>query len=79
MSIAVTTVFTNNRSQAVRLPAEARLPDEVKKVIVRIRGRERIITPLENTWDNFFLNGPSTSNDFMNERGEQKPVKREDL
>ena len=53
MSIAITTVFTNNRSQAVRLPAEARLPDEVKKVIIRIRGRERIITPLENTWDNF--------------------------
>ena len=79
MSIAITTVFTNNRSQAVRLPAEARLPDEVKKVIVRTRGRERIITPLENTWDNFFLNGPSVSNDFMNERGEQKPVKREDL
>ena len=79
MSIAITTVFTNNRSQAVRLPAEARLPDEVKKVIVRIRGRERIITPLENTWDNFFLNGPSVSNDFLNERGEQKPVKREDF
>jgi antitoxin VapB len=49
MSIAITTVFTSNRSQAVRLPAEARLPDEVKKVILRIRGRERIITPLENT------------------------------
>ena len=79
MTIAITTVFTNNRSQAVRLPAEARLPDEVKKVIVRIRGRERIITPLENTWDNFFLNGPSLSDDFMNERGEQKPVEREGL
>jgi antitoxin VapB len=79
MSIAITTVFTNNRSQAVRLPAEARLPDEIKKVIVRIRGRERIITPLENTWDNFFLNGPSVSDDFLNERGEQKPVKREDF
>ena len=79
MTIAITTVFTNNRSQAVRLPAEARLPDEVKKVIVRIRGRERIITPIENTWDNFFLNGPSVSDDFMNDRGEQKPVEREDL
>jgi antitoxin VapB len=61
------------------LPAEARLPDEVKKVIVRTRGRERIITPLENTWDHFFLNGPAVSEDFMNERGEQKPVEREDL
>jgi antitoxin VapB len=79
MAIAITTVFTNNRTQAVRLPAEARLPDEVKKVIVRTRGRERIITPLENTWDHFFLNGPAVSEDFMNERGEQKPVEREDL
>jgi antitoxin VapB len=79
MAIAITTVFTNNRTQAVRLPAEARLPDEVKKVIVRVRGRERIITPLENTWDNFFLSGPSVSDDFMNERGEQKPAEREAL
>lgn len=79
MAIAITTVFTNNRTQAVRLPAEARLPDDVKKVTVRIRGRERIITPLENTWDNFFLSGPSVSDDFMNERGEQKPVQREAL
>ena len=70
MSIAITAVFTNNRSQAVRLPAEARLPDVVKKVIIRIRGRERIITPLENTWDNFFLNGPSVSADFMQESRE---------
>jgi antitoxin VapB len=79
MSITITTVFTNNRTQAVRLPAQARLPDEVKKVIVRIRGRERIITPLENTWDNFFLSGPSISDDFMNQRGEQKPAERESL
>jgi antitoxin VapB len=79
MTIAITTVFTNNRSQAVRLPAEARLPDDVKKVIVRIRGRDRIITPIENTWDNFFLSGPSVSDDFMNERGVQKPAEREDL
>ncbi|QWE05492.1 antitoxin [Polynucleobacter sp. JS-JIR-II-50] len=77
--MTITTVFTNNRSQAVRMPAEARLPDEVKKVIVRIRGRERIITPIENTWDNFFLNGPAVSDDFMNERGIQKLVERESL
>jgi antitoxin VapB len=44
MTIAATTVFTNNRTQAVRLPAEARLPDEVKRVMVRVRGRERIVT-----------------------------------
>lgn len=79
MTIAITTVFTNNRSQAVRLPAEARLPDDVKKVVVRIRGRDRIITPLENTWDNFFLNGPTVTDEFMNDRGVQKPANRESL
>ena len=79
MAISITTVFTNNRTQAVRLPAEARLPEEVKKVIVRVRGRERIITPIENTWDHFFLSGPTVSDDFMEQRGEQKPVKRESL
>lgn len=79
MTIAITTVFTNNRSQAVRLPAEARLPDEVKKVVVRIRGRDRIITPLENTWDNFFLNGPTVTDEFMDDRGVQKPAVRESL
>ena len=79
MTIAITTVFANNRTQAVRLPAEARLPDEVKKVIVRIRGRERIIAPLENTWDNFFQNGPTVSDDFINDRGIHKPSERESL
>jgi antitoxin VapB len=77
MTLAITTLFTNNRSQAVRIPAEARLPDQVKKVVVRVRGRERIITPIENTWDNFFLNGPTVTDDFMIERAVQKPVDRE--
>jgi antitoxin VapB len=61
------------------MPAEARLPDEVKKVIVRIRGRERIITPIENTWDNFFMSGPTVTEEFLNERGVQLVSKRESL
>jgi antitoxin VapB len=79
MTITITTVFSNNRTQAVRLPAEARLPEEVKRVIIRIRGRERIITPIENTWDTFFLNGPLVTDDFLNERGVQMPAEREGL
>ncbi len=79
MTIAITTVFTNNRTQAVRMPAEARLPDEVKKVIVRIRGRERIITPIENTWDNFFMNGPTVTEEFLDERGVQLDYERKSL
>lgn len=52
--MTTTTVFTNNRSQAIRLPAELRLPDSVKRVDVRARGCERIIAPLGQTWDSFF-------------------------
>ena len=47
--MTTTTVFTNNRSQAIRLPAELRLPDSVKRVDVRARGCERVIVPLGQT------------------------------
>ena len=77
--MATSTVFTNNRTQAVRLPAELRLPDNVKKVEVRARGKDRIISPLGHRWDDFFLNGPRVSDDFMNERGSQTQSPREEL
>jgi len=69
--MAITTVFINNRTQAVRLPAEARLPDNVKKVNVRVRGKEIIISPYQYSWDRFFNHGPTVTEDFMNERGNQ--------
>ena len=39
----ITSVFTNNRSQAVRLPAIFRFPKETQKVFVRVVGVERVI------------------------------------
>lgn len=63
--MATTTVFINNRSQAVRLPAELRLPDGVNKVSVVARGNERIISPLAESWNSFFIGGPVVSEDFM--------------
>ncbi|MCA2969276.1 MAG: type II toxin-antitoxin system VapB family antitoxin [Burkholderiales bacterium] len=75
--MTITTVFTNNRSQAVRLPADVRLPDGVKKVRVRARGVDRIISPVGHTWDEFFLNGPRGTGDFMVERAAQEQGERE--
>jgi antitoxin VapB len=75
--MSITTVFTNNRSQAVRLPADLRLPEGVKKVHVRARGADRIISPEGHTWDEFFLNGPQVSEDFMAERASQEQPERE--
>ena len=77
--MTTTTVFTNNRTQAVRLPAELRLPEGVRKVRVRARGAERIIAPLDSTWDSFFLGGPQVSDDFLSERASQEQPEREAL
>lgn len=75
--MSVSTVFINNRSQAVRLPADVRLPEGVKKVQVRARGVERVIAPVGRTWDEFFLNGPQASEDFLAERASQQQGDRE--
>lgn len=75
--MSVGTVFINNRTQAVRLPLDVRLPDDVRKVEVRVRGNERILVPLGQSWDSFFLDGPAVSDDFMTERASQDPSERE--
>ena len=73
------TVFINNRTQAVRLPADLRLPEGVRKVNVRALGNERIIAPVDQTWDSFFVNGPTVSDDFLPERAPQADTAREPL
>ena len=75
--MATTTVFTNNRTQAVRLPAETRFPESVRKVDVRVVGQERIIAPAGSAWDSFFLGGKTASDDFMAERASQQQPERE--
>lgn len=75
--MAISTVFINNRTQAVRLPAELRLPENVKQVSVRAKGNERIIAPLANSWDSFFHNTPAVTADFMELRASQEQPERE--
>lgn len=75
--MSTSTVFYNNKSQAVRLPADTRFPDIVKRVTVRVVGNERIISPAENTWDSFFLASEGVSDDFMPERQDLPQQERE--
>lgn len=77
--MSITTVFTNNHSQVVRLPADMRLPESVKKVQVWARGMDRVISPVGHTWNSFFLNGPRVSNDFMTDRAPHEPSERNRL
>jgi antitoxin VapB len=71
------TVFVNNRTQAVRLPAETRFPANVKKVVVRVIGNERVLSPVDNLWDSFFMSSEGVTDDFMNERASQEQPERE--
>ena len=70
-------VFTHNCVQVVCLPLEAHFSVEVQRVIVRIRGRKRIITPVKNILDHFFLNGPAVTSDFFIEAHDVLYVVRE--
>jgi antitoxin VapB len=75
--MTTSTVFINNRSQAIRLPAALRLPDSVKRVDVRARGCERVIAPLGQTWDSFFADDTQVADDFLVTRASQTPSERE--
>ena len=77
--MSIGTVFVNNRTQAVRLPLDVRLPEGVQKVDIRVKGKERIIAPIGQTWDSFFLDGPTVSDDFLPERATQHQPEREGL
>ena len=67
-------LFQNNRHQAVRLPRAAEFATDVQEVSIVMIGRTRIITPVEETWDNWF--GQSTTKDAMLPEREQ-PVMQE--
>ena len=62
------TVFTTNRSQAVRLPKAVAFPDDVHQVEIIKIGHSRIISPVGRRWDDYFKHGPWASEDFMVER-----------
>lgn len=78
-----TTVFQNNRSQAVRLPADARFPEHVKRVDVRVCGPERVLAPAGQRWDSFFAEtekgSGGVSDDFLPERALQTQPERPPL
>lgn len=69
----ITTVYTDDHSQFVRLP------EGVKKLQVRARGKDRIISPVGHTWDEFFLNGARASDDFMTDRALQEMSEHNEL
>jgi len=70
-------LFVDDGTQAVRLPAGTRFPDEVKHVLVRVVGQDRVLSPITRSWDSFFQAEEGGSDDFMVERASQKQSERE--
>ena len=75
--MARSTVFTRNRSQAVRLPKAVAFPEDVHQVEIVKVGRSRIVTPQGRRWDDLFESGPRASEDFMREREQPEIEDRE--
>jgi antitoxin VapB len=73
------TVFTTNRSQAVRLPKAVAFPEGVHEVDILKIGRSRVIVPKGRRWDDLFQSGPRASDDFMTEREQPPAEEREPL
>ncbi|GAB6042950.1 type II toxin-antitoxin system VapB family antitoxin [Endothiovibrio diazotrophicus] len=69
-------IFTNHKSQAVRLPKAVAFPEGISKVDVVKLGQARLITPAGTRWDSFF-DGPGVSDDFMIERDQPEMQERE--
>ncbi|MDN5796972.1 MAG: antitoxin [Intrasporangium sp.] len=63
-----TTVFRNNKTQAVRLPKDVALPDDVREVEVIAVGDARVITPSGGRMDYWFDHGLRVTVDFAEHR-----------
>ncbi|MCA9442930.1 MAG: antitoxin [Candidatus Omnitrophica bacterium] len=69
-------IFTNGRSQAVRLPKEFRMEgDEVK---ISREGKKIILEPIETSWEEIFDILDEFPDDFMAEGRQQPPMQERD-
>ena len=79
MSVRKSTVFKNNRSQAVRLPKEMAFPDGVHRVEVIKLGNSRLIVSEGRRWEDYFANAPRLPDDFPDDIEDMPPRQVEDF
>jgi|ACQI01.1.fsa_nt_gi antitoxin VapB len=78
MSSVNTTIFKNNQSQAVRLPKAVSISEDIKEVVITAVGNARIITPANQSWDDWF-DAKGVSDDFMENRQQENDQARDRL
>ena len=64
--ILIARVIEVDGVRIINLAGKARISGNVAKASIRTHGHARIVSPVHNTWNEFFLNGPKVSDDFMN-------------
>ena len=69
-------IFTNGRSQAVRLPKDFRF--EGKEVFITKEGDKVILSPKPDSWRDFFMSEEKADPTFMQNR-EDVPVQERSL
>ena len=60
-------LFTNGRSQAVRIPKAYQF-EGVSEVLIRKEGDALIIVPARKTWTSYAVDAPPVGDDFLAER-----------
>jgi len=68
-------IFTNGRSQAVRIPKKYRF--QTKHVLIFRRGDEIILKEKPDSWDNFFEEQSVFGEDYLSERENSHPQERD--
>lgn len=77
MPMTTAKLFSNGRSQAVRLPREYRF--EGKEVFIRREGNEVILSSRPDSWDGFFASRETATDDYLADRQDPSPQVREPL
>ena len=70
-------IFMNGRSEAISLPKDCRF--EAKEVFIKKIGDIVMLVPKKKIWDVFLTGLQGFSDDFMDERSNDKPQKRAGL
>ena len=66
--MTTTPLFSNNRSQAVRLPKAVAFPPGVRAVTIHVEGPSRVLTPVGRGWEEWFSRAERATDDFFAQR-----------
>jgi antitoxin VapB len=77
LSMKTARLFRNGQSQAVRLPKEFRFEGDF--VYVKKSGNGVVLLPAKGIWNSLIESLEKFSDDFMSDRGQPGPQKREVL